>query len=188
MKFFESDRFKFYVDQFKTVMPGIEPYRWCENKKQKYLEGYYMHEIFTHFMMVELKADYSISAALLLTKIMTGEIKLLLPDKSSPLNIRTLYSEKEFFSPIKEMEVAVDCTELSDLPIPKVSLEKALGAAYETTIHIPARLYDKFKKFKNLIVYKQPSENYFGLNVKNIAAIREVTFEDNLNCNWGKCR
>ena len=82
------------------------------------------------------------------------------------------------------MELALDCIELSDLPIPKVSLEKALGAAYETTIHIPARLYDKFKKFKNLIVYKQPSENYFGLNVKNIVAIREVTFEDNLNCNW----
>lgn len=82
------------------------------------------------------------------------------------------------------MEVAIDCTELSDLPIPKVSLDKALEATFDTTIHIPARLYDKFKKFKNLIVYKQPSENYFGLNVKNIVAIREVTFENNLNCSW----
>lgn len=82
------------------------------------------------------------------------------------------------------MEAAVDCAELFDLPIRKVSLEKALSLNYDTIIHIPANLYDRFKHFKKLIVYKQPSENYFGLNVKNIIAIREVTFEDSLNCNW----
>ena len=157
-------------------------YTTYNNKLKTEVEYVLFHKY--RFMMVKLRADYSISAALLLTKIMTGEIKLLLPDKPSPLNIRTLYSEKEFFSQVKEMEVAVDCAELSDLPIPKVAVETALSTAYDTVIHIPARLYDQFKQFKKLIVYKQPSENYFGLNVKNIVAIREVTFTDNLNCSW----
>ena len=77
--FLDSNRFKARIKQFKEAKPDLEPYYWSENKKQKYLEGYYIHYSLVHFVIEELNANYAIQMSMLIFKIMIGEVKLKLP-------------------------------------------------------------------------------------------------------------
>lgn len=191
--FIDSDRFKARIKQFKEARSDLEPYYWSENKKQKYLEGYYIHYSLVHFVIEELNANYAIQMSMLIFKIMIGEIKLQLPkDKgidsilshikggyNDTVDVKTIYDASEF-TPMKEAVIV--CTKFKPLMTGVEHIPLSFARTMDLSdyhLHLPASGYQEFKDAAKLTLYTIPFDNYYNIENKTSGrvSVREYTKE-----------
>lgn len=86
-KFMDSGRMKRWVEDFRALYPEREAMVWQENKENKYLEGYYVHYLFVHFIVEYLSPKYAFFVADLMFKTFNPSFK--------PEKIQKLYPIEE---------------------------------------------------------------------------------------------
>lgn len=67
-KFMESSKMKRLINEFNELYPNEDAYIWQENKENKYLEGYYIHYLFVHFIVEYLNPKYAFFVSELMFK------------------------------------------------------------------------------------------------------------------------
>ena len=74
-KFMTSGKMKHWTNEFKVLFPEKEAMTWHENKENKYLEGYYVHYLFVHFIVEYLNPKYAFFVADLMFKTFNPSVK-----------------------------------------------------------------------------------------------------------------
>ena len=78
---------KHWVEDFHALYPEREAMVWQDNKENKYLEGYYVHYLFVHFIVEYLSPKYAFFVADLMFKTFNPAFK--------PEKIQKLYPIEE---------------------------------------------------------------------------------------------
>ena len=86
-EFMTSGKMKHWVEDFNALYPDKEAMVWQENKENKYLEGYYVHYLFVHFIVEYLSPKYAFFVAELMFKTFNPSFK--------PEKIQKLYPIEE---------------------------------------------------------------------------------------------
>lgn len=86
-KFMTSGRMAHNINDFNVLYPDKEPMVWQDNKENKYLEGYYVHYLFVHFIVEYLNSEYAFFVADLMFKTFNPSFK--------PEKIQKLYPIEE---------------------------------------------------------------------------------------------
>lgn len=67
-KFMNSAKMRRLIKEFNELYPYEDAYIWQENKENKYLEGYYIHYLFVHFIVEYLNPKYAFFVSELMFK------------------------------------------------------------------------------------------------------------------------
>ena len=81
-----SGKMKHWTNEFKVLFPEKEAMTWQENKENKYLEGYYVHYLFVHFIVEYLSPKYAFFVAELMIKTFNPSFKPDMVKKLYPID------------------------------------------------------------------------------------------------------
>lgn len=157
-EFLDSDRFKHKIEQFKEVFPDLEPWYWSKNEKQKYLEGYYIHYVFVHFMIEDLDAKYAVHASILMYDIMTN--------RSLKYKIPTIIDQglRYLAERLNEKTVIIHNNDIENktfIPHAEILQDDLSSIDENTIVHVTGSIFTKMKKnYKYAYIYTKIHDDY----------------------------